>query len=391
MTLYLSYFHFCVFKFVIKKDCRGIMRIILLLFRCMLEQPYIKFMQTLASSKQGEMYKKILCPLITKNDRGRVNQQVTTLNPSKLNTYIKEESKIINVGTSETACEITFQFLEYSKNKSEHKSKINQQFLEWFIGFTEGDGSFVISKNKVYFDITQNLQDIQVLYYIKKELGFGKVLIRNEPHINVGVFYVTSELNFYKLITIFNGNLCSNYKKEQFKKWLSVFNTQYNRNVEFNPRLVKPSLNTAWLSGFIDAEGSFTGRVKYCRTSQFKKAPHLTFSLSQKEFSILFNIRELFLPYNSFEITIPQIPTSQKNIRYDKSWDGWQLHISSFVKLKEVRNYINLYNLKTKKQISYLRWSKIHNMVLNKEHLTLIGLDKITQLCSKINNHFLNP
>ena len=36
---------------VIKKDCRGIMRIILLLFRCMLEQPYIKFMPTLVSSK----------------------------------------------------------------------------------------------------------------------------------------------------------------------------------------------------------------------------------------------------------------------------------------------------------------------------------------------------
>ena len=367
----------------------------------MLGQPYIKFIQTLVLSEQGEMNKKILCPLITKNDGGRVNQQVTTSNLLMLNTYIKEESKIINVGTSETACEITFQFLEYSKNKSEHKSKINQQFLEWFIGFTEGDGSFVISKNKVYFDITQNLQDIQVLYYIKKELGFGKVIIRNEPHRNVGVFYVTSENNFYKLITIFNGNLCSNYKKEQFKQWLSVFNTQYNRNVELTQSVVKPSLNTAWLSGFIDAEGSFTGRVKYCRTSRLKRAPHLTFSLSQKEFSILFNIRELFLPdaknaalrelplewCKSSVIKITKIPNSPKNLRYDKSWDGWQLHISSFVKLKKVRNYINLYNLKTKKNLSFLRWSKIHDIVLNKEHLTLIGLEKITQLCSKINNH----
>jgi hypothetical protein len=49
----------------------------------------------------------------------------------------------------------------------EHKKKINNKFLEWFIGFTEGDGSFIVSKNKVYFDITQNLNDVQVLYYIK--------------------------------------------------------------------------------------------------------------------------------------------------------------------------------------------------------------------------------
>ncbi len=84
---------------------------------------------------------------------------------------------------------------------------MNSQFLEWFVGFTEGDGSFIVSKNKVYFDITQSLSDIQVLYYIKKELGFGKVLIREEEHRNVGVFYVSSKENFTNLIHIFNGNL----------------------------------------------------------------------------------------------------------------------------------------------------------------------------------------
>jgi hypothetical protein len=74
-----------------------------------------------------------------------------------------------------------------------------------------------VSKNKVYFDITQSLSDIQVLYYIKKQLGFGKVLIRKEEDRNVGVFYVSSAENFTRLIHIFNGNICTNYKKEQFK------------------------------------------------------------------------------------------------------------------------------------------------------------------------------
>ena len=138
-------------------------------------------------------------------------------------------------------------------SKPGHKKKINTQFLEWFIGFTEGDGSFVISKNKVYFDITQSLNDIQVLYYIKKELGFGKVLIRSEKQRNVGVFYVTSEENFLRLINIFNGNISTYYKKEQFKNWLNVFNNQYKKNILFINRLVLPSLNTGWLSGFADA------------------------------------------------------------------------------------------------------------------------------------------
>ena len=61
-------------------------------------------------------------------------------------------------------------------------------------------------KNKVYFDITQSIQDIQVLYYIKKELGFGKLITRKQINWNVGV-YVASKQNFTRLIAIFNGNI----------------------------------------------------------------------------------------------------------------------------------------------------------------------------------------
>ena len=132
-------------------------------------------------------------------------------------------------------------------------------------GTAEGDGSFIVSKDKVYFDITQSMEDIQVLYYIKKELGFGKVMIRSEINRKVGVFYVSSQENFTKLMVIFNGNLSpppllpplrggsrrgeGNYKKEQFRRWLDAYNKQYNMNIAFIDRLVKPSLSSGWISG----------------------------------------------------------------------------------------------------------------------------------------------
>jgi mevalonate pyrophosphate decarboxylase len=96
----------------------------------------------------------------------------------------------------------------------------------------------------VYFDITQSLNDIKVLYYIKKQLGFGKVLLRKETHRSVAVFYVSSKENFLRLVTIFNGNISTKYKKEQFSNWLDTFNKQYNMNISFKDRLVKPSLLT---------------------------------------------------------------------------------------------------------------------------------------------------
>ena len=55
--------------------------------------------------------------------------------------------------------------------------------------------------NEVYFDINVGIKDIQVIYYIKKELGFGKVMIKNMDHNNpIGItvsFYLTSEENFF--------------------------------------------------------------------------------------------------------------------------------------------------------------------------------------------------
>jgi hypothetical protein len=42
--------------------------------------------------------------------------------------------------------------------------------------------------------------------------------------------------------------------------------------------------------------------------------------------------------------------------------------------------------LKTKKHLAFLKWCKIHDKVLNKEHLTLTGLNEIGMLAKQINH-----
>jgi hypothetical protein len=47
--------------------------------------------------------------------------------------------------------------------------------LQWFIGFTEGDGLIFTDKSgRISFFITQN--ESKILYQIKETLGFGKVV-----------------------------------------------------------------------------------------------------------------------------------------------------------------------------------------------------------------------
>ena len=58
---------------------------------------------------------------------------------------------------------------------------LNDEFLYWFIGFTEGDGSFVkTSRNELNFVIVQGKANVEILYKIQKSLGFGQVLKQNE-------------------------------------------------------------------------------------------------------------------------------------------------------------------------------------------------------------------
>jgi len=102
-----------------------------------------------------------------------------------------------------------------------------RKFLSWFIGFTEGDGNFHIN-NRGYleFKITQSSSDAQVLFYIKKFLGFGSVSLQdrmNKTHL----FRVRDQNNVRKLIYIFNGKLLTDKKRNQFAAWVNGYNKKF--------------------------------------------------------------------------------------------------------------------------------------------------------------------
>nr|YP_009663714.1 hypothetical protein [Dactylella tenuis]QCW06851.1 hypothetical protein [Dactylella tenuis] len=350
--------------------CRGLMRINLLLYCYVLEIPYIKFIHILMIL--NKMNKKILCFLyFAYVIKKGVNQQETLTNSIWGMTMSDK-------GSSETIRSITYNFNSYFSLLPLHKKKMNKKFLHWFIGFSEGAGSFIILNNKIYFGIKLCLLNIQTLYYIKKELGFGKVMFKMEGKTKIGIFYISGKDNFERLIAIFNGNLSTNSKKEKFKNWLFIFNQQYKMDIKFKNNIVKPSLSNGWMCGFTDALGCFYGIVnKYKKLSN--KTPYLTFSIVNDELYIIKVIRDIFLRAQKENL-------DSVNIKYDKLRGGWAFNCSNISKLKVIRRYFSIYKLKTtSKSLAFKNWCKIHNLVLNKDHLTKDGLNKIDLLTKKIN------
>jgi len=125
-------------------------------------------------------------------------------------------------------------------------SQLSFSWLTWFIGFAEGDGSFIVAKRgDIYFVITQDTRDIQILYMIKEVLGFGNVIKQSNT---TSRYVVQDKKGLYLISLLFNGNLVSRNKHISYKLFNKSIN-EYSKKgkivlntIVYNPLLVKPSL-----------------------------------------------------------------------------------------------------------------------------------------------------
>jgi hypothetical protein len=266
------------------------------------------------------------------------------------------------VGSSETTCETL-------RNIDNDLLNLDSTFKYWFIGFTEGDGSFIVNKNGyLEFKVTQSSIDAQILFYIKKELGFGSVRIQDKNN-KTHYFRVRDQKGILKLIHIFNGNLLTERKNNQFKLWLEAFNKAYKMDIQFIQNDNNPTLNNAWLSGFSDSEGCFT--ISVVKRSETYNQVHVRYILSQKgELELMTKIAALF----------------DGKVSHLKSYNGYYMTVN-LSKLHKVISYFNNYSLKTKKYIDYFNWLKAYKLVINKEHFNEDGLNRIKDLMNKINKN----
>ena len=290
--------------------------------------------------------------------------------------------------SSETTREISFFKFEpfyniyYSINSLETNKRISKQiskdWLTWFIGFSEGDGAILTFNDKLQFVLTQ--KEGTILYHIQEVLGFGSVKKYNEYYR----FIVQDYKYILILAHLFNGNLVLANRSKQLSKWINVLNTKLfkdNNSIEkikILDQLNLPSISNAWLSGFTDAEGCFNINIVIRKNSINGHRVILRFLLDQKDaYSTLLNIRNLF---NYGKVSLR---SGTNNVfRYNNN---------SFKGLIPVIHYFNNFPLKTKKSISLNKWLKVFYMTQNKEHLSLIGLNKIKEISKTINlNNSLN-
>lgn len=213
-----------------------------------------------------------------------------------------------DIGSSETTREASvFNFTPFYESLHIKPETANNQpssrFLEWLIGFTEGDGSFQLVKQvRPCFIINQ--KDPKVLYLIKKTLKFGSITkIKATQEVGEHYRYLVHKLHhILQLIYLFQKNLILSKVRARFDKWIESYNSLCDRRdmlkrlnalhlpkVErelsstFNlPQLHLLTLTSGWLAGFIDAEGNFYASLTPSKRHYLGLRLRLKFSIKQK-------------------------------------------------------------------------------------------------------------
>jgi len=253
-----------------------------------------------------------------------------------------------------------------------HKKEIDFSFLEWFIGFTEGDGCFCSriegNRPRLSFEIVQ--KDAKLMYKIRTTLGFGKVLPSVRNNQTYWKYSIEDKQNLQRIMLLFNGNLVLPKRCAQFKKWVTAGKLICPETFVLKNQRVQVCLKTGWLSGFIEAEGCFYAnlRVNQLRLDAFSFNQKLTITQKDTHGECIVLQEILFLFQSSGKIHIAKKPNCYR-IQFD-SLKSQAIIIDYFCKFPLLGN----------KKIAFLRWWRIY---LRRQKKTAVKTSRSSKSFSK--------
>ena len=302
----------------------------------------------------------------TFNSENLIGYAQSAGNLSLLSTLIirDKSDNFADKSPSETTRETSFNFDSFRKITGKSPDEISDDWLTWFIGFSEGDGCFFTSKNnRISFILTQ--KESEILYSINKTLGIGIV----RTYGPFSRYRVEDKKGILILTSIFNGNLVLEKRKIQLTKWLVAL------KIEKRDSNVYPLLNNSWISGFIDAEGCFNVTLFKRKAMKLGYQVKLRFMIDQKD-----SLESMLLIKDQLNLFL-----TNRKINKAGTDSIHRIETNSFIKVPLIIDYINKFNLKTKKKEAFNKWVKVYELVNKKEHLTENGLIEIRKISKQVN------
>ena len=284
------------------------------------------------------------------------------------------------------------------RESQRYKNKWNnlndeEKFKIWLVGFTDGDGCFSVVKSggtyRLQYSLSQSAYNLRILYYIKKNLGYGSVSkslkrscgnfrITDRKCLNHVIFPIfdkypllTSKyfnyLRFKKAYAILeNRDFTTAEKNKKIEKLLAenlpesyISPALKNLNENSSYEEIKNVISIYWLVGFVEAEGNFCifpDRGKF----------NVEFTLAQKLDKILL-------------LLIKRILHISSNVNYSEKRNIYVLNTN---KSRTIQGIIEDFTGKFKgmKSLEFKLWSKANYY----KKTNIDKVSKIHKIISKI-------
>ena len=310
-----------------------------------------------------------------------INNLSNTLDNLDILDNLDTINNLDNINNLELFKDINYDFLEFYNKYKEIKpnNKLpDKEFLEWFIGFFEGDGSFLLPKRgDISIVILQSEKDINILKYIILNINIGLVLLQSKKD-KLYRWIVNKRRDIYLLVLLLNGNITLPLRYIKFNMLLVKLNDKLLKNNEtiilLKPYCRLPTLNDYWLSGFLDAEGCFTVSIPSNHLLSFR----VRYILTQKHLINKYILNYILNLFNiKYNLNIGSITLhTLKNV--------WELRINGLSNCLLIKEYFNNYKLKTNKLNSYNKFINILDIIKNKKHITnRLEIKNIAKLINK--------
>lgn len=208
--------------------------------------------------------------------------------------------------------------------------------------------------------------------------------IRHKSDEHAHVLAITSITQLQKVVNIMNGKLRTP-KINQFNN-LIVWLNEKNSNIRMNNINNSNIVRNAWLSGFIDSDGSFGINIRQKsseRPLRSKNRVEARFRIEQRMIDPLRGQSYYDIINNIATAFNRKVTISKHNV---PSTEYYLVSVTSPSKLKKLLDYLNKYPLLTSKNLNFKDFSICVKIMLDKKHLTEEGRNTIIQIKNSINN-----
>lgn len=258
---------------------------------------------------------------------------------------------------------------------------------QYLAGLWEGDGHIWLPQTThspsgkryiPHFCITFAEVDYPLVLILKTLIGGT---IRYKANNHAYVLTIASINGLINIINLINGQLRTPklFKFNKLIFWI-------NNNTEFSISTYQANtdniLKSAWLAGFIDADGSFDIRVSLIENGALKNRVAARFRLEQRMIDP--DSEESY--YSIFKLIAVALNITLNIVKHNEGISYYSLVLSSANSRNILVNYLTEYPLFSSKFLNYKDWYACHILIINKIHTSVEGRNEAIKLKNNMNN-----